>query len=386
MRLALIAHVVGFQDGQGRVNYEVARAALDAGIEVTLIAESCDGEIAGRARVIRLPVSSLPSRLLKNLSFAVRSARWLERHGAEFDLVQANGFITFAPADVVAAHFVHTAWLAHPSFPFRSSLAKPGDLYQRFFTAFNAWQEKRVYRNAKRVIAVSRKTAREVQALGVPADRLRVLYNGVDLDAYHPGQPERAYFNLPEGVPLALFVGDLKTPRKNLETVLRAMQTLPELHLAVAGATEGSAYPGIARELGVADRVYFLGKTNQVPRLMRSADIFLFPSRYEAHPLVVMEALASGLAVIVSSNVAEGEDFAPATLILQDADDIAALAALISGLLASPERLQVLRESARTFAAQMGWSTTAAKYLEVYAELQPGAVPSREGRAPALSL
>ena len=370
MRLVIIAHVFGFNDGQGRVNFEVAQAAVKAGLQVTLVGQSCDDVLLrdGCARFVQFERSKLPTQSLKNISFALRSARWLRNHRHEFDLIQANGFITWGAVDIVAAHFVHSAWLKHPNYPFRS-LKRPYQLYQRLHTIFNAWQERKVYRQAKKVIAVSRKTAREVEALGLEPSRVVVIYNGVDVDAFHPGVSERAHFGLPQDLPLAAFVGDLRTPRKNLDVVLNSMKWLPFLQLVVAGDTDGSRYPDMTKQLGIADRVHFIGKTTEVARMMRSVDLFILPSRYEAHPLVVMEAMASGLPVIASSGIAALEDFRDKIAILEDHEDPIALAGIIAGLLESPSRMRALGSAACDFAKDMTWGNTASKYLEVYEEV-----------------
>ncbi|WP_237181465.1 glycosyltransferase family 4 protein [Paraburkholderia tropica] len=94
---------------------------------------------------------------------------------------------------------------------------------------------------------------------------------------------------------LLLFVGDLRTPRKNLGTVLEALKQLPEhVHLAVAGYLLGSPYPEMARQLGIESRVHFLGLVREMPMLMRSVDAYVFPSRYEAMSLSLLEAMAAG--------------------------------------------------------------------------------------------
>jgi glycosyltransferase involved in cell wall biosynthesis len=368
LKIAIVAHLFGFRDGQGRVNYEVARAALDAGHEVTFLAQECDGTLANHkhARFVKMKESSIPTQLMRNFSFALRTARWLRRCGKEFDVIQANGFVTLVRVDIVAAHFVHSAWLKHPSYPFRLRSLRPYIVYQNLFTAINARFEPGVYGRAKAVVAVSRKTAREVQDLGVCELKVHVIYNGVDIETYHPGPPDRARFGLPPNAPVALFVGDIRTPRKNLETVLRALRNVAGLHLAVAGDATGSPFPELARELGVSQRVSFLGKSSEVALLMRSVDLFVFPSRYEAHPLVLMEALASGLPVIAASGIAKGEEFADACVLLHDPNDAEALGTLISELLNSPETRRQMASAARTKAMEMGWSVTAEKYLALY--------------------
>jgi glycosyltransferase involved in cell wall biosynthesis len=368
-RLALVSHRFQRNDGQGRVNYEIARAALDHGYELTILAAHCAEEIANhpRARFIRMGRESLPTELLRNLAFARSSARWLRRHRQELDLIQGNGFVTWEDCDIVAAHFIHAGWRKSPYYPFTSP--SPYSLYQRLYTFLNTRWEKRAFLHASRVIAVSHGIAKELEVLGVPADRIEVIYNGVDTEQFSPGPTDRDSFGLPADVPLALFVGDIRTPRKNLDTVLRALQQTPEIRLAVAGSVKDSPYPALARELGVSERVFFLDKVSRIPSLMRSVDLFVFPSRYEAHPLVVLEAMASGLPAIVSGNFGAEGFLGDGGYILKDPNDVAALATVMNGLMLAPEKRRSMSLAGRSRALEMRWSTMARAYLQVYEKL-----------------
>jgi glycosyltransferase involved in cell wall biosynthesis len=365
-RLALVSHRFQRNDGQGRVNYEIARAALDHGFAVTILATHCADEIANhpRARFVRIGYDRLPTELLRNLAFAWSSAQWIKHHRNELDMIQGNGFVTWERCDIVAAHFVHTAWRKSPYYPFTSF--SPYSLYQRLYTFLNSGWERKAFFGAARVIAVSRGVARELSTLGVPPEQIDVIYNGVDTDQFYPGDSDRAAFGLPAHVPLALFVGDIRTPRKNLDTVLRALQHAPEIHLAVAGSVKGSPYPLLARELGISDRVFFLDKVSGIPSLMRAVDLFVFPSRYEAHPLVVLEAMASGLPTIVSGNFGAEEFLGDAGEILKDPNDADALARVMNDLVRSPEKRRSMALAGRQRALAMRWSTMARTYLDVY--------------------
>jgi glycosyltransferase involved in cell wall biosynthesis len=375
MRLALLTHKVDLLDGQGRVNYEVVMAALNAGHEVTVVAEFCSDAIAQHphGRFVRMRERHIPTQLLRNLWYATGSARWLRQHRNEFDLVQANGFVTWEPADIVAVHFVHTAWRHNPYFPFRWSSFSPYAWYQLVVTLMNGHFEERAFQSARALVAVSRFTAGEVAALGVPPEKITVVYNGVDTVEFAPGEGDRASFGLPAKPPMGLFVGDIKTTRKNLETVLQAMTAVPEMHLAVAGATEGSPYPELARTLGLADRVHFIGKTSKIALLMRSVDVFVFPSRYEAHPLVLMEALASGLPIVVSGNFGAADYIGDGAIVLKDPNDPVALAEALRTVVTSPERRRAMAVAAREQALTMQWKDTAAGYLRVYDRLMENA-------------
>ena len=371
MRLAILTHKVDRLDGQGRVNYEIARTALEQGHEVTIFGEYCSDDIAHhpRGRFVQARRRHVPTQMLRNLLYAWRCAGWLRRHRTEFDIVQANGFVTWVPADVVAVHFVHSAWLRNKWYPFRWSSLSPYAIYQRALTTMNGYFERRAFRSAKMLIAVSRFTANEVAQLGISRDKLRVIGNGVDTTEFSPGASVRGELNLPENVPLALFVGDIRTARKNLETVLKALQLVKTLHLAVAGAVANSPYPALAAELGVNDRVHFLGKSSRIASLMRSADFFVFPSRYEAHPLVLLEALATGLPVVVSGSFGAEDYIRQGGKILLDPNDVPGLASLMTDLIENPEMRHIMSNGARREALDMQWSRTAQAYLQAYQEL-----------------
>ena len=334
MRIALVTHKVLKGDGQGRVNYEIVSAALRRGHEVVLVASQIAPELNSHPSVlwIRIPVARWPTELLRNQVFAWRSFRWLRKHGRQLDLIHVNGFITWAASDVNAAHFVHGTWLRSPMHTARLRRDFYGG-YQWLYTALNARLERIAYRRAKVVVAVSGKIRNELTEIRVPSERVRVIENGVDLQEFHPGPADRRELGLPEGVPLALFVGDIRTPRKNLDTVLNSSVGVPGLHLAVVGSTAGSPYPQMARQLGLSARVHFLGYRRDVSQLMRAADLFVFPSRYEACSLVLLEAMASGLPV-VTAVTAGATDLVGAEcgIILDDPNEVDTLAGALERL------------------------------------------------------
>jgi glycosyltransferase involved in cell wall biosynthesis len=103
------------------------------------------------------------------------------------------------------------------------------------------------------------------------------------------------------GPPSALFAGRL-LPWKGVALALRALALAPEWRLLVAGSgPDGPRLRRLARRLGVAERVRFLGwiPRDEVLRVMREeADLFLYPSLHDDSPVVVVEALASGLPVV----------------------------------------------------------------------------------------
>jgi glycosyltransferase involved in cell wall biosynthesis len=384
MRLALITHKFVKGDGQGRVNYELARAALDEGHVVFMLATEVAPELACHplARVVHIGVAGLPSALLQNQLFACRSALWLWRHRADLDLVHANGFVSWSGADINSCHFVHAAWIRSPLHTWHVRKDAYG-LYQWLYGLSGKWLERRSYRQARIVVAVSQQVRRELTESGVDDARLRVIPNGVDIEEFRPSVVSREVLGLPDGK-LILFVGDLKTPRKNLDTLLRAMARVTDGVLMVVGNAAGSPYPDLAARLGLRGRVSFLGFRRDIPQLMRAASLFVFPSRYEACSLVLLEAAASGLPIVAARTTGGVELLTHGcSALVENPEDDIELAATLNRLLAAPSLLAQMGAEARRVATANSWQLMAQRYLQLYAEmlLRPASQPPRDARS-----
>jgi glycosyltransferase involved in cell wall biosynthesis len=375
MKLCIVTHKIKKGDGQGRVNYEVANEAIRRGHQLTLLASEVAPELEDNSQVnwIQIPVKGYPTEFVRNFIFAQKSADWLRQHRSEIDLVKVNGAINLAAADVNAVHFVHSSWLRSPVHISRNRRDLYG-LYQWLFTAFNARWEKQAFQKAQVVVAVSEKVAQELVNIGVPRSRIRVIVNGVDLEEFAPGESNRQKLGLPENVTLALFAGDIRTPRKNLDTVLHALAKVPDLHLVVVGHIQNSPFPELAASLGLSDRVHFVGFRRDIPQIMQAVDLFVFPSRYEACSLVLLEALSSGLPVITATATGGGELVTPECgIVLPDSDDINALAVALMSLVSSPTLVKQMGKAARSVAERHSWTTMAKTYVDLFEELSKNA-------------
>ncbi|RKE35950.1 glycosyltransferase involved in cell wall biosynthesis [Paraburkholderia sp. BL23I1N1] len=375
MRVAIVTHVVRHNDGQGRVNHEIARAALDENIAVTLVASHVAPDLLAHPDVRWAPIKIgrwWPTNLLRQQVFAFKSAMWLRAHRREYDVLHVNGFITWMPADVNTSHFVHSGWFGSKYYPF--GLTKGvWSAYQSIYTRCNAVLERWAYRRSKVITAVSQKIADEIRAIGLtPHNRVDVIYNGVDTQGFAAATGDRAKFGLPADAFLLLFVGDLRTPRKNLGTVLAALKHLPEhVQIAVAGFLPGSPYPEQAKALGIAHRVHFLGLVKEMPVLMHSVDAFVFPSRYEAMSLSLLEAMAAGLPVVTARTAGGAEIITPECgIVLDDPDDPKALAGAVARLADNDDARRAMGAAANELATGFGWARMAAQYIALYRQLE----------------
>lgn len=375
MKLCIVTPCVVRGDGQGRANVEIVQVAIRCGYEITLLADRIDPDLQHHPQVrwVAISTGKLPGQLLRDMVFSLQSTRWLQQHQAEFDLIQVYGAVTHYVGDVNTAPFVHSAWKQSPAHISRVRRDLYG-LYHWLYTSLNAHWEKRAFRRAKQVIAVSARVKQELIDIGVPAAKIQVIFNGVDLQEFVPGPGDRQTLGLPEQVPLAVFAGDIRLNRKNLDTVLHALVEVPTLHLAVVGGLKGSPYPQLAAQLKLGDRVHFLGYRRDLAKIMQVADLFVFPSRYEPFGMVVLEAMATGLPVVTATTTGAAELITPETgIVLADPNDIAGLTGALNWLTHHPEERQQMGRAARRTAEQHSWVSKAKQYLDVFEALQkPG--------------
>ena len=154
---------------------------------------------------------------------------------------------------------------------------------------------------------------------GLDGSNISVIYNGVDVDKYHPGEPKAgvvAAMGIEPGDTVVTTVASLK-PLKCIGNLLAAAQRIgrDDVKFVLAGDGPSRAQlEALAADLGVAERVTFLGIRDDVDEVLRASDILVLPSRTEAFPNVVLEAMATGLPVVttdvgsVREIVADGEN------------------------------------------------------------------------------
>jgi glycosyltransferase involved in cell wall biosynthesis len=368
MHVVLITHEISLTDGQGRVNLFLARALLAHGHTVHAIARQVDPGLRAMAgfSMTRVPVPRRPYVLEAPL-FMLFAGLALHRTPRSAIRVN-NGTAALAYAQVNYCHYCHAAFRQVARGPAPGLAGRLRHAYQRACTRFNSLAERYVYqRRSQTIIAISSRIRDElVQAAAIDPGRIQVVRNGVDPEEFRPPHDaaERADLRrrlaLPAG-PLVLFAGDLRSARKGLGALLRALLLLPDsVRLAVAGDAHGSPFVEEARALGLAERVVFLGFRRDMPLLMRAADLFAFPARYEPFSLVVLEAMASGLPVVTTAAAGASELLIQGVngVVLEDPDDQRALAGAIQGILDDSEHGRAMGEAARTTALQHTWSYT----------------------------
>jgi glycosyltransferase involved in cell wall biosynthesis len=206
------------------------------------------------------------------------------------------------------------------------------------------------------VFVNSAHTARDVvEHLRVPEERIRVAHPGLDEGFTADG--ERASL----GRPYVLSLATLE-PRKNLGTLLEGWRPLAgELALAVAGAAGWGDqpeldHPGILKFGFVSD--------DEVPRLMRGASVYVYPSRFEGFGMPIVEAMACGVPVVASAHPSMDEACGDAAVRV-DPDDPEAIAA---GIRAALERREELVAAGLAHARRFTWRRCGEIHLRAFEE------------------
>ena len=218
----------------------------------------------------------------------------------------------------------------------------------------------------------------EIQrAFRVAAEKLHVVYNGVDLAHFHPqhraalrGEGRAALGCQPRDT-VFLFVGS-GFFRKGLAAAIAALARCgsKSLWLAVVGKDGDQArFEDQARAAGVADRVMFLGAREDVRPFYAAADCLILPSRYDPFPNTALEAMAMGLPAIVSDRCGAAEIIEPgANGWVCRPDDVEGLAALMAAADRSM-RDERAAAGARATAERFGLEAMAARLADLYRSL-----------------
>ena len=148
---------------------------------------------------------------------------------------------------------------------------------------------------------------------------------------------------------------------------------------AIVGTAEGSMFPAMAEQLGVADRCHFIGflKPDDVASAFRSTDFFVFPSRYETSGLVLLEAAATGLPRYHRPLGRRCGIFAPhGALIADDPEDVVWLTNAMIRLRDDPQLAADLARAAQTIAERQTWSAATARYLDLFESIADSHSPA----------
>ena len=299
--------------------------------------------------------ANLMEEVARYAMVAAQVAKDLE---GQFDVIHAHDWLTYF-AGIAAKRVSGKPLVVHMH---ATEFDRSGENINRRVYAI----EKAGMQAADRVIAVSELTRRIVIGkYGILADKVVTVHNAVRFGESEEAAPERAVKDK-----VVTFLGRItyqKGPDYFVEAAAKVLQRVSDVRFVMAGS--GDLMNHVVRrvaQLGIADRFHFTGflKGGEVQRMFRLSDVYVMPSVSEPFGISPLEAMRSGVPVIISrqSGVAEVLDYA----IKVNYWDVDALADAIYGLLTYPALGRMFASKGLEEVTGLKWTNAAAKIKTVY--------------------
>jgi len=319
----------------------LVRRLMAAGHDVTVFAEQCGYP---DLKFVRVPVRGL-GRAWRALSFARNACRLLQ--AARFDVTVDMGrsyggqlYLTHNGCHP-AARQANLRAEASPVIHFVRSVFGAMSLRERVYDHI----ERERARRGAHIVALSKFVADDWRCFyGVPSTRMHIVHNGVDTEKFRPVPAK------PAGGALTILCVAQNFRRKGIYCLLQAAQALRGrapgpfcVQIVGLGYASGPRYEQLARALGVADCVEFVGEAHDIAKVYAAADVFCLPTFYDPCPLVMLEALACGLPVVTTRFNGAGELITPGQegFIIEDPRETAALTDALLKLFDAPTRARM---------------------------------------------
>lgn len=338
-----------------------------------------------------VPYSSAWSRptLLKCNHYALTSALKLKNYASsskrkqERIIIQSTG--TALPiADVIQVQFVHRTWQRILSqLTDKPPLSIAQQTNETLFAKYNLIEEKILYTNKKKYIAISHGIKKElIEFYNIHPNHIDVIYHGVDTKQFTPyttdtnGLPQRQQtrrsLNISDDHFVLLSVGALNV-RKGLFAIFHAVKELvhngfDNIILLAVGAGDKEQLIQKAKELKIENSIRIVEPQKNIVPFYQASDIFVFPSIYEPFGLVIFEALACGLPVVTSKFAGASELITHGVdgWLLSDSLNASAIGSDLAQIIKNKPLLNSLSREGRHLAEQNSWDMVAEQYLKYY--------------------
>lgn len=308
--------------------------------------------------------------------FSASFTRWIGRHVDHYDLVHIHTLFTYIPTVAgMAARRHQVPYLVRTIGMLTPWALKQGQLKKRLYTEIF---ERRQLERAAAIHCTSPEEAEEVKQLGIQTPII-TLPLGVNAPTLLPeaSQRLRHRYGLPSTGPIVLFLSRLN-PKKRPDLLIKALGQLApqhQFHACLAGAGP-PAYTAelqhLVAELGLTQRITFPGFVTGEDKelLLQGSDLFVLPSFTENFGVAVAEAMAAGLAVVITSGIQIAPAVAAAQAGLVVEGQVTALAAALAQLLKHPElRQKMARNGQQLVRQQYSWDAISQDLMQVYADI-----------------
>ena len=375
-----------FLGGLATTSLRLARGISDSGIETTVLAPGYGGGESDMDRRLGCRVTRIPGlggKWIKALPYADILLGWFflmaELRNKKPDIVlfiteeaeAAGGLvrdISFVPVVRVAGSGITTCFYGN-----------------RMIKRLMKYPMKRLYKNAGRIIAVSRNTKGLLESVGVPGSRITVIYNGVgdELLSREPDAQKliglRAKHGIGDTARVILTIARV-LPRKGQDMVIRALPLIKKefpgtVYLVVGEGRFKREFGELAEDTGVSDSVIFTGGVGheEIINYLDLADVFVMPSRnwdnkVEGLPNALIEASARAKPVIAGNQGGSLEAVRNGiTGTLVDPESVTDIAEAVVSLLKDPRKARLMGENGREMVKEFHTESGMIKnYIDVF--------------------
>ncbi len=382
MKIAILRKKYTFHGGAEGFSHAFMDLLVRQGHEVHVYAIAWEKPAAEKGIYFHKVPAVTVNSFFRDLTFALASRRQIMKE--RYDIIQSHDKTLFQ--DIYrAGDGCHIEWLRQRR--------KRAGVFGRLSMMLNPYHwlirglERSIFEQHRyrKIIAISEMVKRNIiDNYRVPANDIVVIYNGVDLERFHPGNRERYrhevrnHYGVSQTAFVALFVGS-GFERKGVRYLLEAAELL-DAPVTIMIVGKGSAEK--FRHIAGKQRVIFCGPQKQVEQYYAAADAFVFPTMYEPFGNVHLEALASGLPVITTENSGAAEIINPGRngFIVRAPEDIRSIAEGMQKLLDGDIRRAMAGEARKT-AEQFTFKRYAEEIMSLYAEVMKDMSTSRRDAA-----
>jgi len=370
MNIALIRKKYTFHGGAEGFSQGLIEQLAREGHEVHIHAISWEGTSPAKGIYFhRVPACTFNS-FLRDFTFALSSRRQVL--AGNYDIIQSHDKTLYQ--DIYrAGDGCHIEWLRQRWT--RTGISGKVSILCNPYHWLILGLERSIFRKRRyrRIIAISELVKRNIiEHYHVPPEDIVVIYNGVDLERFHPANKERfrgevrRRYDIPDSVRVFLFVGS-GFERKGVRYLVEAAEMLDSpVTLLIVGKGAGEKFQGIIKK----QRVIFCGPQKQIERYYAAADAFVFPTVYEPFGNVHLEALASGLPVITTRNSGAAEiiDEGKNGFVVQEPEDRAAISGSMKRLLVD-DLLHAMGNEARKTAEKFTMERFVREIMRLYSDI-----------------
>mgnify|MGYP001179127183 CR=1 FL=1 len=373
--LQVISYFTPKRGGDVNICYNLSKELSKLGHDVTIVTTDFEYD-PDHARSLK-DVEVIPFRRVANLGlflYTPQMVGWLRSNISKYDVIHLHNLRSYQSAIVCKyAKEFNVPYIVQPHGTLPRIVEKKGlkQLYDM------VWGND-ILKHASKLVAVSGNEVEQFRQAGIPDEKITVIPNGVNYVSptdLPPAGQFREQYGIHEKH-IILYVGRLHK-RKGIDFLIRAFNSFiknwtgDDVTLVIVGPDDGyrSILEGLVEQLGLSDKVRFIGFIPSLAAAYQDADVLVYPSTYEIFGLVPFEALLCGTPVIVTDDCGCGEIIKEAECgYLVRYGDVAGLSETLRSALEHPDVNRGMVVAGQRYVQEhLTWESVVKQVEEMYA-------------------